>query len=288
MSSFVAVLAALLIGLAPPPPERIISLSPSVTEILDGVGAFDRVVAVSTYCEYPEEAKRLPRVGGWTDTNLEQVLALAPDLVILTDAQAPLVDGRLQSLGIRTLVVGSQSLEDIFEAIESIGEAVGNREEAKRLSDSMRAELSEISEAVEGRPRPRTLVVVDRLPGTLRDIYIATEGSYITSLVEIAGGDPITPKAAHEYMQISAEALVAFDPEVVFDIVQALNAPVTVPGAGNLAEDPVAVWRTIDIQAVKDGRIYALSDKRFVHPSQLAIRTAREIATRLHPDAMSP
>ena len=277
MLSFVALLLAV---------ERIVSLSPNATEILFGIGAFDRVVAVSTYCEYPPEVEKLPRVGGWTNTNLEQVLVLDPDLVILSDAQAPLVEGRLHSLGLQTLVVGSQSLEDIFKAVDVIGRAVGNPEEAKRLSDSMRSELSAIEAAVRGRPRPRTLVVVDRLPGTLRDVYIATRGSYLTKLVEIAGGNPITPEAPHNYTQISAEALAVFNPEVVFDMVQALNAPVAVPGMSELAEDPTAVWRTIEIQAVKDQRIYSLSDKKLVHPSQFAVQAAWEMARRLHPDAM--
>ena len=277
MPTFVALLFAV---------ERIVSLSPNATEILHGIGAFDRVVAVSTYCEYPPEVAKLPRVGGWTNTNLEQVLVLDPDLVILSDAQAPLVEGRLHALGVETLVVGSQSLEDIYKAIDAIGRAVGNPQEAKRLGDSMRSELSAIEAAVRGRPRPRTLVVVDRLPGTLRDVYIATRGSYLTTLVEIAGGNPITPEAPHNYTQISAEALVVFDPEVVFDMVQALNAPVTVPGMSELAEDLTAVWRTIEIQAVKDGRIYPLTDKRLVHPSQFAVQAAWEMARRLHPDAM--
>jgi len=277
MLNFIALLFAV---------ERIVSLSPNATEILHGIGAFDRVVAVSTYCEYPPEVAKLPRVGGWTNTNLEQVLVLAPDLVILSDAQAPLVERRLHALGVETLVVGSQSLEDIYKAIDSIGRAVGNPLEAKRLSDSMRSEFSAIEAAVRGRPRPRTLVVVDRLPGTLRDVYIATRGSYLATLVEIAGGKPITPEAPHNYTQISAEALVVFDPEVVFDMVQALNSPVAVPGMSELAEDPTAVWRTIEIQAVKDGRIYPLTDKRLVHPSQFAVQAAWEMARRLHPDAM--
>ncbi len=265
---------------------RIVSLSPNATEILHGIGAFNRVVAVSTYCEYPPEVASLPRVGGWTNTNLEQVLILDPDLVILSDAQAPLVQNRLHALGLETLVVGSQTLDDIYQAIESIGRAVGNREEAKRLSEWMRSELSAIEALVRGRPRPRTLVVVDRLPGMLRDVYIATGDSYLTTLVEIAGGKPITPEAPHNYTQIGAEALVVFDPDVVFDLVQALNAPVAVPGMSELAEDPTAVWRTVEIQAVKDRRIYPITDKKFVHPSQFAVQAAWEMAKRLHPDAM--
>ena len=265
-------------------PRRVISLSPSVTEILWGIGVFDRVVAVSTFCEYPEEAKGLPRVGGWTNTNLEQVMGLSPDLVILTDAQAPLVEGRLQALGFETLVVRSQSLTDIFAAIESIGTAVGASESAAALLSKMKAELDVIAQRTGGRDRPSVLCVVDRLPGTLRDLYISTEGSYLTDLVRIAGGDPIAPPAPHSYAQISTEALVSFDPEIVLDMVQTLAVPVAV-GTSDLAEDPKAVWKTVPIRASRNNRVYSLLDKRLVHPSQLAVRTAREMAKRLHPEA---
>ncbi len=266
--------------------QRIISLSPSVTEILYGIGAFDQVVAVSSYCEYPPEVEGLPRVGGWTDTNLEQVVALQPDLVIMTgvDAQAPLMEPKLTALSIETLAVGSQSLADIYEAIETIGGAVGREDAARALVREMRTELDGIRTRTRDRPRPSVLVVVDRLPGTLRDIYIATEGSYFTELVEIAGGTPITPPAPHNYTQISAEALVVFDPEVIFDMVQALTTA-TVVGGGKLSENSKAVWNTIDVTAVETDRIYPLTNKLLVHPSQFAVQAAREFAKRLHPEA---
>ncbi len=266
--------------------QRIISLSPSVTEILYGIGAFDQVVAVSSYCEYPPEVEGLPRVGGWTDTNLEQVVALQPDLVIMTgvDAQAPLMEPKLTALGIETLAVGSQSLADIYEAIETIGGAVGREDAARALVREMRTELDGIRARTRDRPRPSVLVVVDRLPGTLRDIYIATEGSYLTELVEIAGGTPITPPAPHNYTQISAEALVVFDPEVIFDMVQALTTA-TVVGGGKLSENSKAVWNMIDVTAVETDRIYPLTNKLLVHPSQFAVQAAREFAKRLHPEA---
>ena len=266
--------------------QRIISLSPSVTEILYGIGAFDHVVAVSSYCEYPPEVEGLPRVGGWTNTNLEQVVALRPDLVIMTgvDAQAPLLEPKLTALGIETLAVGSQSLADIYEAIETIGGAVGREDAARALVHEMRTELDAIRARTRDRPRPSVLVVVDRLPGMLRDIYIATEGSYLTELVEIAGGRPLTPPAPHNYMQLSAEALVVFDPEVIFDMVQALTTP-TVIGGSELAENPKAVWKAIDVRAVKTDRVYPLTNKLLVHPSQFAVQAAREFAERLHPEA---
>jgi len=267
--------------------QRIISLSPSVTEILYGIDAFDRVVAVSRYSEYPPAVENLPRVGGWTDTNLEQIVALQPDLVMLTgvDAQAPLMEPKLHALGIETLAVGSQSMADIFESIETIGEAVGHEVQAKKLADEMRAELDDIRRRTRGRPRPKVLVVVDRLPGTLRDIYIATQGSYLTELIEIAGGEPIMPPARHNYMQLGAEALVVFDPEVIFDMVQALTTP-TVAGGGSLSEDPTEVWGTLSVRAVENDRIYPLTNKLLVHPSQFAVQAAREFARRLHPEAL--
>ncbi len=266
--------------------QRIISLSPSVTEILYGIGAFEQVIAVSSYCEYPPEVEGMPRVGGWTDTNLEQVVSLQPDLVILTgvDAQAPLMEPKLTALGIETLAVGSQSLADIYEAIETMGVAVGREPQARALIESMRTDLADIRARTRDRPRPSVLVVVDRLPGTLRDIYIATAGSYLTELVEIAGGTPITPPAPHNYTQIGTEALVVFDPEVIFDMVQALTTP-TVVGSGEFAEDPNAVWKAIDVRAVKKGRVYPLTNKLLVHPSQFAVTAAREFAKRLHPEA---
>lgn len=266
--------------------QRIISLSPSVTEVLYGIGAFDQVVAVSSYCEYPPEVEGLPRVGGWTNTNLEKVVALRPDLVIMTgvDAQAPLMEPKLTALGIETLAVGSQSLADIYDAIETIGGAVGRQAEAGALVREMRAELADIRARTRDLPRPSVLVVVDRLPGMLRDIYIATEGSYLTELVEIAGGTPLTPPAPHNYTQISAEALVVFDPEVIFDMVQALTIP-TVIGGSELAENPKAVWNVIDVRAVETDRVYPLTNKLLVHPSQFAVQAAREFAERLHPEA---
>ena len=264
--------------------QRIISLSPSATEILHGIGAFDRVIAVSNYCEYPPEVEYLPRVGGWTNTNLELVVALKPDLVVLTgvDAQAPLIESKLAALGIQTLSVSSQSLSDIFLAIESIGKAVGNQLQANELITSMRKEIVSIEGLTHDRPKHSVLVVVDRLPGTLRDIYVATGGSYLTELVEIAGGIPITPPSAQNYTRISAESLVAFNPEVIFDMVQALNKT-SVVGGGSFTEDVISAWEVLQVKAVESGRIYQMENKRFVHPSQFAIETLREFVRILHP-----
>ncbi|HKC10492.1 MAG TPA: helical backbone metal receptor, partial [Vicinamibacteria bacterium] len=257
-----------------PRPRAIISLSPNVTEILHGIGAFSRVVAVSDYCTFPPQVEGLPRVGGWLNANLEKVTALRPDLIIMTDDQVPLVKDRLDLLGLRTLVVPSQNIEDVFKAIREIGRAVGNDEEAKALEGGTRAELAAVRGRASGRARPRVLCVVDRLPGTLRDLYVATQGSYLTELIDIAGGDPIAPPGQTNYVKLTTEALVSLDPEVILDLAQTVAAPAIV--AGPLRENAAMVWADLPrLRAVRQGRVYSFRDRTVVHPSQFVSETAR-------------
>ncbi|MGH9943220.1 MAG: ABC transporter substrate-binding protein [Pyrinomonadaceae bacterium] len=261
------------------PPQRIISLSPSATEVLYGVGAFERVVAVSDYDTFPPEAQRLPKIGGWSNTNLEQVTALRPDLVVMAGAQAPFVKDKLDALNIPVLVVPDRSIEDALASIEQIGRAVGREAEAKQLLDETRAKLERIREGTKGLPRVRVLCVVDRVPGTLRGLYIATEGSFIAQLIEVAGGQSIAPPAAGGFGQISKEAIVSLDPEVIIDMVQSL-------ADSKLAEDPRAVWGELgQVKAVREGRVYPVRDNSVLHPSQFVGDTAQKFAALIHPEA---
>ncbi len=160
-------------------PQRIISASPSVTEILYGVGAFDKVVAVSDYCTYPPAVKSLPRIGGWSTPSLERVAGLRPDLVVLTDSQAPLVQDHLRDLGLKTLVTPSRTIQDVFTAMELIGRGTGHEREAGALMATTRAALERVRTRASTLSRPTVLSIVDRTPGTLRDLYAAAPGSYM-------------------------------------------------------------------------------------------------------------
>lgn len=261
-------------------PERIVSLTPSATEILYGVGAFERVVAVSDYCNYPPEAAQLPRVGGWMNTNIERIAALRPDLVVVMDSQAPFIKDRLDALGLPVLVVGTRTLADVFRAIESIGRATGNERETQRLLTETRAAIEEVRARARDRERTRVLCVVDRVPGTLRDLYAATEESFLAELIEIAGGEVVAPSAASGYGQISKEAVLALDPAVIIDIVQGAE--------GSLGEDTESVWRELaSVRAVRERRVYTVRDTRVVHPSQFVAQTARRFAEIIHPEAFT-
>ena len=260
-------------------PARIISLTPSTTEILYGVGAFGRVVAVSDYCAYPPEAARLPRVGGWSNPNLEQIAGLQPDLVIFSDAQAQFVRDKVEAAGIRTLEVRTQTLEDAYAAITQVGRATGDEEAAARLLEQTRAQVESVRLAAERLPRRRVLCVVDRVPGTLRDLYTAGGESFIAQLIRVAGGEPVSPSEAGGWGKMQKEAVVALDPDVVLDLMMHKEA-------GSFDEDTLAVWKELPtLRAVRDGRVHAVRDETVLHPSQLVGESARKFAELIHPEA---
>lgn len=259
-------------------PRRIISLTPSTTEILAGVGAFERVVAVSDYCTYPPEVKDLPRVGGWSNPNLEQLAALRPDLVVFWDSQAQFVKDKIEAMGIRTLSVPSRSLEDAFTAIEQIGRATGNEAEAERLLQQTRQTVETVRVRAAPLPRRRVLCVVDRVPGTLRDLYTAADGSFLVELIEAAGGESIAPPAQGGWGKLQKEAVLALDPDVIIDLMIHKTE-------GKFAEDTLAVWRELPaLRAVREGRVYALREETMLHPSQFVGDTARRFAELIHPE----
>ncbi|MSO23888.1 MAG: ABC transporter substrate-binding protein [Acidobacteria bacterium] len=261
-------------------PQRIISLSPNVTEILADVGTFDRVVAVSQYCDFPPEVQELPRVGGWQNTNMEQVNVLQPDLVIMTESQAPFVESRLQALGLPALVVRSQSLEHVFAAIREIGRAVGNDTQAQSLIEQTQASLDKIRSRTMRLSHPKVLCVVDRIPGTLRDLYTATKGSFLEELIEIAGGQSIAPADGAGYGKITKEAVLTLNPDIIIDMVQGAK--------GRLAENPLAVWQELsEIRAVRHRRIYPITETSVLHPSQFVAKTARRFAKTIHPEVFA-
>ncbi|PYV42873.1 MAG: hypothetical protein DMG09_01620 [Acidobacteria bacterium] len=263
---------------AQPLPQRIISVSPNVTEILYGIGAFDRVVAVSDYCTYPPAVQNRPRVGGWENSNLEKIAALRPDLVILTDAQAPFLEDKLRDLGIRSVAVPTRSLADIFVSIDEIGRATGTQARAADLARRTRASLDNTRALTRNLPRPSVLFVVDRTPGTLRDMTVAAQGSFLADLIDIAGGRITAAPAKSGYLNVSKDAILTLDPEVIIDLVHWSK--------GRFAEHPELVWHDLpELRAVREGRLCPLRDEFLPHASQFVADTAKLLAKLIHPEA---
>lgn len=261
------------------PPQRIVSTSPVVTEILYGIGAFDHVVAVTEYCLYPPEAQKLPKVGGWSTPSVERVVSFHPDLVVLSEAQAPFLESQLKQLGVATALAPSGLVQDAFTAIAALGKATGHERQAAELAAQTRSELERVRKRAAGLPRPSVLLIVDRTPGTLREMYAAMQGSFLNELVEIAGGKVSAAGAAagNGYGKVSPEMVLGANPDVILDLVPSSK--------GDVGARPEAVWRDLpELAAVQRGRVHVIRDEFVPHDSQMIGHTAALLARLLHPE----
>jgi iron complex transport system substrate-binding protein len=258
-------------------PQRIVSVAPNLTEILYGVGAFDRVVGVTDYCTYPPEAKSRERIGGWSTPNLERIVRLHPDLVVLTEAQSPILAHNLKQLGIPTLTTPNQTVSDVFTAINEVGAAVGRPREAQALIASTQATLDKVRKRTAGAKRPSVVVAVDRAPGSLRDLYVITQGNYLADLIEIAGGHVTALPTSSGYSKISKESLVALNADFVLEVKTGARADDAQRARSDWQELPA-------LKAVQNSRVYELTEEFIPHNSQLITRTVVLLAHILHPE----
>ena len=259
-------------------PKRIVSLSPDLTEILYGVGAFPRIVGVSSYESYPPEAAKLPALGDLQRPNLEKLTALRPDLVLINVQQAPYFEDTLKQLGLRVLAAKNHSLAEVLESIIAIGHAVGNDTQAAKLAADTREGLDRVARKTASLPKPRVVLVVDRVPGTLRDLYTATSGSFLAELVELAGGHLVLPAGPRKATpNFRKEELLALDPDVILDFIQSTK--------GRLAGDPEEPWREMpELKAVRTHRVYGVNEDYVPHASQRIVQTAELFAKLIHPE----
>jgi iron complex transport system substrate-binding protein len=251
-----------------------------VTELLYGVGAFDKVVAVTEYCTYPPEAQKLPKIGGWATPSIERVASFRPDLVVLSEAQAPFLEAHLKQLGIAIALTPSQTVPDAYTSIATLGKATGHERQAADLIARTQAALDRVRKRTSGLPRPSVLVVVDRTPGTLREMYAALPRSFIAELIEIAGGKVLGSASANGYGKINAEMVVAQNPDLILDLMPSSK--------GDVGAHPEAVWRDLPgLKAVQRGGVHVVRDEFVSHDSQMIARTAVLFARILHPEVPS-
>ena len=276
-------LAACLVALAlvaavQNPAKRIVSLVPAVTEMLFAIGAGPRVVAVSSYDGFPPEVKPLPRVGALLDPDVERIFALRPDLVVSygsqTDLQAQLDRARIPVFSYR-----HAGLDGIFTTIGALGAATGHQVDADRLTGRLRAELNGLRARVKGRARPRTLLVFERDPATLRGLYVSGGRGFLHEMLDIAGGENVFADVQREAVQPSHETLLTRAPDVIIEV----SATGLI---ANAASEERKVWAPLaSIPAVRTGRIYVLSGEHLVVPGPRVAQGTEAVARALHPEA---
>jgi cobalamin transport system substrate-binding protein len=286
LTAFIAVaLAVCLLGAsqaqsrnAGSAPRRIVSLVPAITEMLFAIGAGPEVVAVSSYDEFPAEVKGLPKVGALLDPDTERILALRPDLVVVYGSQSEL-ETQLSRARLRTFSYRHGGINTTLGTIRDIGAATGHRRESDELVSRLQARLDAVRVQVKGRPRLRVLLVFDRAPGTLREVYASGGVGFLHEMLEIAGGANVFADVSRESVQPSIETLLARAPDVILEVrASGLNE--------KNASNQLDAWSALSsVPAVKNRRVHVLTGDYLVVPGPRLGMATEAFARALHPDA---
>lgn len=253
-------------------PERIITLAPNLTEIVYAVGAGPRLVGNTTYCDYPEEARRVAKVGDTLQPSIESIIALRPQLILVSTAsQLEAFTKQLDEQNIAVYITDPHDLEGVFQSIEAVGELVDERGRASALVSALRSRAASIEERV-GRQKP--LTVFYQL--SAEPLYTAGRDSFITDLVRRAGGVSVTAQVPGAWPRFSDEAALAARPEaVIMATGDSMGAQANVDVAGPLMRSP----------AVLNKRVYKINGDFLSRPGPRLVDGLEQMARALHPEA---
>lgn len=250
-------------------PQRIVSIVPSNTEVLFALGLGDRVVAVDAFSDFPPDAADKPRVGDYLNPDIEGMVGAEPDVVLAAASHDATVLPALERVGVPVVAIEPDSVDGVLASIELIGQIAGVPDRAATLSCDLAGRIAAVEAAVAEAERPRVFFEISA------DLYTVGPGSYIDDLIGRAGGANIAADADSAWPQLSAEAVVAADPEVILLVDD-------VPGAAAEAVAARPGWS--DVAAVRSGRIAVLAADPVVRPGPRLADGLEEMARAIHPD----
>jgi iron complex transport system substrate-binding protein len=281
-------------------PKRIVSLSPSNTEILFAVGAGPKVVGVTDYCNYPHElkarieAEELTRVGGYWNPSIETIMALKPDLVLVSTAKCTVktneckincsrrceltikVAAQLRRLGLNVLTLGPHSMNDVLDNILLVGNATGNAAEASKFVENLRQRIDTIVKKSKASPlRPKVYFEV------WNDPYMSvSSGTWIGDLINLAGGANIFGKAVSEWPIIDAEDIIQRNPDIIaFPVIPG------VPRFWGSFENVKKRSGWEHIKAVRNGNLYEIPRDYISRPGPRLVEALEMLEKIIHPSS---
>lgn len=232
-----------------PRPQRIISLAPSMTEIIFSLGLGDRLVGVTSFCDYPPEAEKKARIGGMSNPSLEAIVSLKPDLVVMTmDGNPREVEARLRSLGIRTYVWKARAIAELAGAIRDLAGVLDVRARGETLAKDIEQKLGSFKKPAAARSSgKKTVFIVWPEP-----LVLAGPGTAIDDAITILGMRNIAGEARTTYPRYSLEEVVRAEPEVLF-IGKGKGMDMHAVAKGLLK-------KLAQVPAVKNGKVCYVSD----------------------------
>lgn len=248
-------------------PKRIVSLSPALTEAVFSLGAGDRLVGVSTFCNRPEEALDIEKVGDAFTLNTEKLVALKPDLVLVAGSRdyETQVEKDLARLGIPAWVSGPSTVAEVLEDIRALSEVLGVKKKGDELVAALSQELDAVKAAIpEGQEKPKVFITFDS------ELWTSGGDSFIDDVITAAGGLNIAGDVKEQYLQLSMEDLLAKDPDIILVAIpeEMAEALTTRPG-----------WSSLT--AVKEGKVFFPNPDLISRPGPAVVEGIKEIASWL-------
>jgi iron complex transport system substrate-binding protein len=243
------------------PPQRIVSLAPSITETLFSLGLGDRVVGVTRYCNYPPEAKKKQVIGGVVDPNYELIVSLNPDLIIMTvEGNTKESFERLSGLGFKIFVTNPRNFDGIFKTMLDIGKICAVEERAKFLVDSLKAELERIEKP---KNKPKIFVLL-----SLNPLMTAGKNTFINEIIERAGGVNIGGRSNQNYPIFNREEILRENPDIL------ILTDTTLDKDELLKNFPE--WK--HLKAVKENKIFKIDPDILLRPSPRVVLATKIIS----------
>ena len=255
----------------PAPPQRIVTIFASNTEMVAALGLSDRIVGIEAYTRYPPDVVNKPQVGGRLGFSVDAIVGARPDLVVLTPARQAtfqIVDP-MQRLGIPVLVLMARNVNEVLANVRLLGRVAGIEERGARLASDLDARITRVKESVRGKPAPRVVMITGRIGNGL--VLVTRPDTYTGDAIVLAGGRFALGGTAL-IPQVSPEAIFTADPDLVLFAGQQkdMDALISQPG-----------WR--DMRAVRSAKAFAVPRAELLIPGPRTIDGIERLARIIHP-----
>ena len=256
----------------PNPVKRIISLAPSVTEILFALGLNEQIAGVTNFCDYPEAALSKPRIGGFVNPSIEKIVSLRPDLIIGTiEGNRRETVYRLNDLGLSVYLVNPKSFDGVIKTIKNIGEIVGGQDESRRIIRDMETEKENIIMHTASLPKPKIFFQIDYAP-----IITVGKGTLANDLIHLAGGRSISEDELSNYPHYSIETILLKAPEII--IMSSMESKRDYLNLLRMWQH----WKSIP--AVRMNAIYVIDSNLVDRPTPRIMEGLETLARMIHPE----
>ncbi|MDD5458538.1 MAG: helical backbone metal receptor [Phycisphaerae bacterium] len=257
-------------------PRRVISISPATTEVIFELGCQEKLIAISDFCNYPAQTEQIMKIGGSINPNFERISFLEPDLIIVHGRCDDIIDF-CNKKHIEFISVNFKSIDGIYEDITQLGAKLGCPDAAEKLCGRIRGDLEDIKNKLSSAKRKKVFFSLYRTPGSLAGITTAGPKTFLTELINIAGGTNIFNDVQQDYPVISKEALVKRQPDIIIETYSYSAGKKDIPASEDFKE-------LGKLNAVINNNIYTVNADLLLKPGPRISQAALALAKVIHPE----